>query len=87
MFFRNSFLPKVTNIIKILIITLRSNNLKEDKGKNRSISEMVPTRLPNNNLFKEIILFNILLVPKRSRKSKKKLIIKTKSKYIFMISP
>ena len=46
-----------------------------------------PIRLPSNNLFSFTIFFNILVVPYNNIKSIKKLIINTKSKYIFMLSP
>ena len=81
------FVPNVTIIIRTLTIIFNNSNFIDDKFKNKKNIVIVPVRLPNTNLFKDNTLFNILLVPYNSKKSKKKLIIKTKSKYIFIISP
>lgn len=74
-------------MIMILKIIFNINKLKEVRGRYKNIREIAPTKLPKSNLFKKTTLFNILLVPYRSIKSKKKLIKKTRSKYTFMISP
>lgn len=73
-------LPKVTNIIKILIIILKKNNEREFKSINSKNTEVDATRLPSNKRRSLIIFFNILLVPYNKIKSKKKLRINTKSK-------
>lgn len=80
-------MPKVTRIIRILIKNLKTKSLNEVSLKNRNNSDIVPTMLPKSNLLKDKTRFRILLVPNKRRKSKKKLIIKTKSKYTFIISP
>lgn len=45
--------------------------------------DILPTKLPNNILLILAFLFNIYETERSSKKSKIKLIIKTKSKYIF----
>ena len=70
-----------------LMIIFNSSNLREDKSINKNNKVIVPIRLPNSSLFNDNTLFKILLVPYNKMKSKKKLIVKTKSKYIFIISP
>ena len=71
----------------MLNINFKINNFTDDNEINKNSNDKVPIKLPNNSLFNEVVFLRTFEVPNRRRKSKKKLIIKTKSKYIFMISP
>lgn len=73
-------LPKVTNIIKILINTLNKNNSKFDSDRNKRKIELLAIKLPNNNLQNGTTSFNTIFVASNIKKSKKKLMKKTRSK-------
>lgn len=76
MFFR----PNVVIIIKILIINLYTNNLNDVSSRKTYITVNEAIRLPSNNLFNDVFLFNSFFVPYKRMKSMKKLIKKTMSR-------
>ena len=77
----------MTNIIKILNSSFKINKEKLFNLINNVNIVKEAVNDPRSNLFSDTFLFNILLVPNRSKKSKKKFIIRHRSIYIFMISP
>ena len=74
------FRPNVVIIIKILIINLYTNNLNDVSSRKTYITVNEAIRLPSNNLFNDVFLFNNFFVPYKRMKSMKKLIKKTMSR-------
>ena len=60
------------------------NNIILFIGINNIIMLIPPKKLPNITLFIETFLFNIIDTPRSNKKSKKKLINITRSRYTFI---
>lgn len=77
-------LPKVIKIITTLIASLNKSKQKLDSDRNKRKIVRLPNKLPKTILLQEVVSFNTSFVVYKIKKSKKKLMKKTKSKYTFI---